>query len=504
MNYQKMLNARKMRIKAFVETGLYSLEDIAAFFYTLPDYVRIDIEKMGYSVELLPHSDNPDIKKMIHDRNQIFWNDLVEMTTDEVLEKHGLPIVPYEFPKIRDNFPCREYKALWEGLRFENLPTYLNESRSQVIATLRKYGYSDLESYREIRKLGKQERREAMISEVLGYMEEHIKPPKIQSILGITSGEFTRLKELLIEYGALDTKGHLIKQTSIIGEGIWRGLNQRQIAYFLDISDDIVFHVCKDNHFIENAKNDLNMQKDTPFGFRKKELKEKVYIMHKYEGWTQQEIADHFRLSRATINSYIKYYKANNPIKFDQTYLVRLRNQREGKREVAEKLKSDILLLHDCGCSISEIAKCVNRSEGIVFRYMYQMLLNEQIDSMQSEHYLKPSHAAINERRGQVLDLKLNGERVKDIQKKIKVSQPTLLNDRKILQASLQAYYPKALKEIKEIRAGKNLKDYETYATPTPSRPYATAVLGMHYVKKQEIEKALKEYEDKIDIARDE
>ena len=54
MNYQKMINARKMRIKAFVETGLYSLEDIAAFFYTLPDYVRIDIEKMGYSVELLP------------------------------------------------------------------------------------------------------------------------------------------------------------------------------------------------------------------------------------------------------------------------------------------------------------------------------------------------------------------------------------------------------------------------------------------------------------------
>ena len=41
MNYQKMLNARKMRIKAFVETGLYSLEDIAAFFYTLPDYVRM-------------------------------------------------------------------------------------------------------------------------------------------------------------------------------------------------------------------------------------------------------------------------------------------------------------------------------------------------------------------------------------------------------------------------------------------------------------------------------
>lgn len=50
----------------------------------------------------------------------------------------------------------------------------------------------------------------------------------------------------------------------------------------------------------------------------------------------------------------------------------------------------------------------------------------------------------------------------------------------------------------------KEILDYETYATPSPSRPYATAVLGMHYVKKQEIEKALKEYEDKIDIARDE
>ena len=40
MNYQKMLDARKRRIKAFVETGLYSLDDIAMFFYTLPDYVE--------------------------------------------------------------------------------------------------------------------------------------------------------------------------------------------------------------------------------------------------------------------------------------------------------------------------------------------------------------------------------------------------------------------------------------------------------------------------------
>lgn len=504
MNYQNVINTRKRQIKAFVELGDYSLNDIAEFFYTIPDYIRIDIEKMGYSVDMLPYSSATSIESLLQYRNHKVIEDLVTLSIDDVLEKYGLAMIPYELPKERTDFPCKEYKALWDGYEFCDLPGYLNESRFQVIATLRKYGYSDLESYREIRKLGKQERREAMISEVLGYMEEHIKPPKIQSILGITSGEFTRLKELLIEYGALDTKGHLIKQTSIIGEGIWRGLNQRQIAYFLDISDDIVFHICKDNHFIENAKNDLNMQKDTPFGFRKKELKEKVYIMHKYEGWTQQEIADHFRLSRATINSYIKYYKANNPIEFDQTYLVRLRNQREGKREVAEKLKSDILLLHDCGCSISEIAKCVNRSEGIVFRYMYQMLLDEQIDSMQSEHYLKPSHAAINERRGQVLDLKLNGERAKDIQEKVKVSAQTVLRDRKVLQASLQAYYPKALKEIKKIRSGEELKDYETYATPSPSRPYATAVLGMHYVKKQEIEKALKEYEDKIDIARDE
>lgn len=72
------------------------------------------------------------------------------------------------------------------------------------------------------------------------------------------------------------------------------------------------------------------------------------------------------------------------------------------------------------------------------------------------------------------------------------------------MQASLQAYHPKALKEIKRIRAGEELKDYETYATPSPSRPYATAVLGMYYNKKKETEKALKEYEDKIDIARDE
>ena len=154
--------------------------------------------------------------------------------------------------------------------------------------------------------------------------------------------------------------------------------------------------------------------------------------------------------------------------------------------------------------SQAAIAGCLKISLSMVSKHMLAMNNEQMIDAMQSEHYLRPSHAEINERRGQVLDLKLNGERVKDIQEKIKVSQPTLLNDRKILQASLQAYHPKALKEIKKIQAGEELKDYEIYATPSPSRPYAAAVLGMYYNKKQETEKALKEYENKIDIARDE
>lgn len=45
MNYQNVINARKRQIKAFVELGAYSLNDIAEFFYTIPDYIRIDIEK---------------------------------------------------------------------------------------------------------------------------------------------------------------------------------------------------------------------------------------------------------------------------------------------------------------------------------------------------------------------------------------------------------------------------------------------------------------------------
>lgn len=504
MNYQKMLDARKRCIKAFVETGLYSLDDIAMFFYTLPDYVRIDIEKMGYSTELLPYSNNSEIKELTNERNQLLWKDLITLSIDEVLEKHGLPMLPYEFPELRNDFPCREYKALWDGIKYVDLPKYLGESRSQVLSSLRKYGYKTTQDFSNIRKIGKEDRKLALMSETVKCYEVHMKSTEIQKELNISEDELSKIKLLLIDYGILDENGYVIKETNAIHEGIYRGLNQKQIACFLDTSDDFVFKTCKRNHFIENVRANKNTQKDTPLAFKKKELKEKVYIMHKYEGWTQQEIADHFRLSRATINSYIKDYKANNPIEFDQTYLVRLRNQREDKREVTEKLKSDILLLHDCGCSIPEIAKCVNRAESTIFRYMYQMLLDEQIDSMQSEHYLRPSHAEINERRGQVLDLKLNGERAKDIQEKVKVSAQTVLRDRKVLQASLQAYYPKALKEIKEIRAGKNLKDYETYATPSPSRPYATAVLGMHYVKKQEIEKALKKYEDKIDIARDE
>ena len=247
----------------------------------------------------------------------------------------------------------------------------------------------------------------------------------------------------------------------------------------------------------------MNFENDTPMAFQRQGIKEKVYVLHKYEGWTQQEIADHFKLSRATINHYIKDFRSNHEIEFDQTYLVRLRNQTEGKREKTEQLKNDIGLLAEYGMSQAAIAECLKISLSTISKYMLAMNNEQMIDAMQSEYYLSPSHAAINERRGQVLDLKLNGERVKDIQGKIKVSQPTLLNDRKILQASLQAYHPKALKEIKKIRSGEELKDYETYATPSPSRPYATAVLGMHYVKKQEIEKALKEYEDKIDIARD-
>ena len=504
MNYQNVINARKRQIKAFVELGDYSLNDIAEFFYTIPDYIRIDIEKMGYSVDMLPYSSATSIESLLQYRNHKVIEDLVTLSIDDVLEKYGLAMIPYELPKERTDFPCKEYKALWDGYEFCDLPGYLNESRAQVKKSLRKAGYAEESDYRKIRKLGKAERKIALTSEMLGYLETFVRYPEIREIMNLSEGESSKIRQELIDQGALDKNGNIIKYTSVIEEGIYRGFTQRQIAFFLNSTDDYVFNTCKRNHFMEKVKAEKNSETDTPMAFRKQELKEKVYILHKYEGWTQQEIANHYKLSRATINHYIKDYRANHEIEFDQTYLVRLRNQTEEKRERTEKLKSDISLFMEYGMHPIEIAKYLNVTYSTVYKYMFAMNNEQMIDAMQSEHYLRPSHAAINERRGQVLDLKLNGERVKDIQEKIKVSQPTLLNDRKILQASLQAYHPKALKEIKEIRTGKGLKDYETYATPSPSRPYATAVLGMHYVKKQEIEKALKEYEDKIDIARDE
>lgn len=183
------------------------------------------------------------------------------------------------------------------------------------------------------------------------------------------------------------------------------------------------------------------------------------------------------------------YFRANHEVEFDQTYLVRLRNQTEEKRERTEQLKNDIGLLAEYGMSQAAIAECLKISLSTVSKHMLAINDERMIDAMQSEHYLRPSHAEINERRGQVLDLKLNGERVKDIQEKIKVSQPTLLNDRKILQASLQAYHPKALKEIKKIQAGEELKDYEIYATPSPSRPYAAAVLACIIIKNRKQKK---------------
>lgn len=503
MNYQNVINARKRQIKAFVELGDYSLNDIAEFFYTIPDYIRIDIEKMGYSVDTLPYSSATSIESLVQYRNHKVIEDLVALSIDDVLEKYGLAMLPYELPKERTDFPCKEYKALWDGYEFCDLPGYLNESRAQVKKALQKVGYAEESDYRKIRKLGKAERKIALASEMLGYLETFVRYPEIREIMDLSEGESSKIRQELINQGVLDKNGNIIKYTSVIEEGIYRGFTQRQIAFFLNSTDDYVFNTCKRNHFMEKVKAEKNSETDTPMAFRKQELKEKVYILHKYEGWTQQEIANHYKLSRATINHYIKDYRANHEIEFDQTYLVRLRNQTEEKRERAEKLKSDISLFMEYGMHPIEIAKYLKVTYSTVYKYMFAINDEQMIDAMQSEHYLKPSHAAINERRGQVLDLKLNGERIKDIQEKIKVSQPTLLNDRKILQASLQAYHPKALKEIKEIRTGKGLKDYETYANPSPSRPYATAVLGMHYVKKQEIEKALKEYEDKIDIARD-
>lgn len=41
-------------------------------------------------------------------------------------------MIPYELPKERTDFPCKEYKALWDGYEFCDLPGYLNESRAQV------------------------------------------------------------------------------------------------------------------------------------------------------------------------------------------------------------------------------------------------------------------------------------------------------------------------------------------------------------------------------------
>lgn len=504
MNYQNMINARKRQIKAFIELGDYALDDIAAFFYTIPDYIRIDIEKMGYSVDTLPYSSATSIESLLQYRNHKVIEDLVTLSKDDVLEKYGLAMMPYELPKERTDFPCKEYKALWDGYEFHDLPDYLNESRTQARKALRKAGYNDDSDYRKIRKLGKSERKAALTSEMLGYLEAFVRYPEIRDIMNLSEGESSKIRQELIDQGALDKNGNIIKYTSIIEEGIHRGLTQRQIAFFLNSTDDYVFNICKKNHFMEKVKEEKNSELDTPMAFRKQELKEKVYVLHKYEGWTQQEIADHYKLSRATICNYIKDYRANHEIEFDQTYLVRLRNQTEEKRERTEQLKSDISLLSEYGMSQEAIAECLKISLSTVSKYMLAMNDEQMIDTMQSEHYLRPSHAEINERRGKILDMKLDGVSVQEIQEETKVGHATVLRDRKLLQASLQAYHPKALKEIKRIRAGEELKDYETYATPSPSRPYATAVLGMYYNKKKETEKALKEYEDKIDIARDE
>ena len=199
MNYQKMIDARKRRIKAFVETGLYSLDDIAMFFYTLPDYVRIDIEKMGYSTELLPYSNNSEIKELTHERNQLLWKDLITLSIDEVLEKHGLPMLPYEFPELRNDFPCREYKALWDGIKYVDLPKYLGESRSQVLASLRKYGYKTTQDFSNIRKIGKEDRKLALMSETVKCYEVHMKSTEIQKELNISEDELSKIKLLLID-----------------------------------------------------------------------------------------------------------------------------------------------------------------------------------------------------------------------------------------------------------------------------------------------------------------
>ena len=497
MNYQNVINARKRQIKAFVELGDYSLNDIAEFFYTIPDYIRIDIEKMGYSVDMLPYSSATSIESLLQYRNHKVIEDLVTLSIDDVLEKYGLAMIPYELPKERTDFPCKEYKALWDGYEFCDLPGYLNESRAQVKKSLRKAGYAEESDYRKIKKLGKAERKIALASEMLGYLETFVRYPEIREIMNLSEGESSKIRQELIDQGALDKNGNIIKYTSAIEEGIYRGFTQRQIAFFLNSTDDYVFNICKRNHFMEKVKAEKNSETDTPMAFRKQELKEKVYVLHKYEGWTQQEIADHFKLSRATINHYIKDFRANHKIEFDQTYLVRLRNQTEEKRERTEQLKSDIGLLTEYGMSQAAIAECLKISLSTVSKHMLAINDERMIDAMQSEHYLRPSHAAINERRGKILDMKLDGVSIQEIQKETKVGHGTVLRDRKLLQASLQAYHPKALKEIKKIRAGEELKDYETYATPSPSRPYATAVLGMYYNKKQETEKALQDYEEK-------
>lgn len=503
MNYQNVINARKRQIKAFVELGDYSLNDIAKFFYTIPDYIRIDIEKMGYSVDMLPYSSATSIESLLQYRNHKVIEDLVTLSIDDVLEKYGLAMIPYELPKERTDFPCKEYKALWDGYEFCDLPGYLNESRAQVKKSLRKAGYAEESDYRKIKKLGKAERKAALTSEMLGYLETFVRYPEIREIMNLSEGESSKIRQELIDQGALDKNGNIIKYTSVIEEGIHRGLTQRQIAFFLNTTDGYVFNVCKRNHFMEKAREAMNFENDAPMAFQRQGIKEKVYVMHKYEGWTQQEIADHFKLSRATINHYIKDFRANHEFEFDQTYLVRLRNQTEKKRERTEQLKSDIGLLTEYGMSQAAIAECLKISLSTVSKHMLAINNEQMIDAMQSEHYLRPSHAAINERRGKILDMKLDGVSIQEIQEETKVGHGTVLRDRKLLQASLQAYHPKALNEIKKIRAGEELKDYETYATPSPSRPYATAVLGMYYNKKQETEKALKEYENKIDIARD-
>jgi len=136
-----------------------------------------------------------------------------------------------------------------------------------------------------------------------------------------------------------------------------------------------------------------------------------VFTMYSKDYLTEQEIADKLGVSRATVISDLKRYRAEHPEEVDKTYLWRQRNLAGPAKAVRIDKKAAVSALRHAGLSVSQISRATGvpqsaaakylEEDGVEYRGDIQLRRNEKLKLIRSMLASGSSREQIGEVLGQ-------------------------------------------------------------------------------------------------------